>query len=121
MTTTSVPYVPLIGAYIAARTKRLRIATGVIARKGVRWLLRSYVNPSLPGTYVNPRSAGRATETILMRDVESVVIHRTSDVVMEKLSRLGEDIGMEYVIIAPLSLQTFVSFMDQVLPRLADQ
>jgi alkanesulfonate monooxygenase SsuD/methylene tetrahydromethanopterin reductase-like flavin-dependent oxidoreductase (luciferase family) len=91
-----------------------------VAREGVKWLLRTYLNPWLLQTYVNP-SVNEDTETMLKHYVESVVIHGTPDMVIEKLSRLRDDIGLDYVIAAPLSHQTFVLFTDRVLPNLATQ
>jgi alkanesulfonate monooxygenase SsuD/methylene tetrahydromethanopterin reductase-like flavin-dependent oxidoreductase (luciferase family) len=83
-----------------------------VARKGVKWLLR---------TYVNPAGGLGDTETLVEYYVESVVIYGTPDMVVRKLSRLREEIGLNYVIIAPLSHQTFVLFTDRVLPKLAEQ
>jgi alkanesulfonate monooxygenase SsuD/methylene tetrahydromethanopterin reductase-like flavin-dependent oxidoreductase (luciferase family) len=92
-----------------------------VAREGVEWLLRTYVNPSLLGTYVNPSALGEDSDTLLRHYMESVVIHGTPEMVIERLSRLREDIGLDYVITAPLSQQTFALFTDRVLPKLAEQ
>jgi alkanesulfonate monooxygenase SsuD/methylene tetrahydromethanopterin reductase-like flavin-dependent oxidoreductase (luciferase family) len=92
-----------------------------VALEGVKWLLRTYINPWLLQTYVNPSLVNEDTATMLKHYVESVVIHGTPDMVTEKLSRLREGIGLDYVIAAPLSHQTFVLLTERVLPNLADR
>ncbi len=80
-----------------------------VAREGAKWLLR---------TYVNPRGAASASD-LLDRYVGSVVIHGTPERVVDKIERLRAEIGLEYLIGAPLSHQSFVSFTDRVLPKFA--
>jgi alkanesulfonate monooxygenase SsuD/methylene tetrahydromethanopterin reductase-like flavin-dependent oxidoreductase (luciferase family) len=80
-----------------------------VAREGAKWLLR---------TYVNPRGAASASD-LLERYVCSVVIHGTPERVVDEIVRLRAEIGLEYLIGAPLSHQSFVSFTDRVLPKLA--
>jgi alkanesulfonate monooxygenase SsuD/methylene tetrahydromethanopterin reductase-like flavin-dependent oxidoreductase (luciferase family) len=78
-----------------------------VATDGVKWLFRTYVNP-----------AGRGDPTeLLNRYVDSVVIHGTPDSVVDQLRRLREEIRLDYLIGAPLSHQTFLSFTDRVMPR----
>jgi alkanesulfonate monooxygenase SsuD/methylene tetrahydromethanopterin reductase-like flavin-dependent oxidoreductase (luciferase family) len=81
-----------------------------VAREGAKWLLRSYVNPS---------GERGDSETMLQRYMESMIIHGTAERVVEKIARLHEEIGLDYIITAPLSHQTFLSFTDHVLPKLA--
>lgn len=78
-----------------------------VATEGVKWLFRTYVNP-----------AGRGDPNeLLNRYVDSVVIHGTPDSVVDQLRRLREEIHLDYLIGAPLSHQTFLSFTDRVMPR----
>ena len=79
-----------------------------VAREGAKWLLRTYVNPKAIGAEGDP----------LQRYVDSVVIHGSPDRVVDEIARLREEIHLEYLIAAPLSHQTFLSFTDHVLPRL---
>jgi alkanesulfonate monooxygenase SsuD/methylene tetrahydromethanopterin reductase-like flavin-dependent oxidoreductase (luciferase family) len=81
-----------------------------VARDGARWLLRTYVNPS---------GERGDSETMLRRYVDSMVIHGTPERVVEEIARLREEIHLDYMITAPLSHETFLSFTDQVLPKLA--
>jgi alkanesulfonate monooxygenase SsuD/methylene tetrahydromethanopterin reductase-like flavin-dependent oxidoreductase (luciferase family) len=79
-----------------------------VAREGAKWLLRTYVNPKAIGAEGDP----------LQRYVDSVVIHGSPERVVDEIMRLREEIHLEYLIAAPLSHQTFLSFTDHVLPRL---
>jgi alkanesulfonate monooxygenase SsuD/methylene tetrahydromethanopterin reductase-like flavin-dependent oxidoreductase (luciferase family) len=79
-----------------------------VAREGARWLLKTYVNPATVGFEVGPE-----------RYVNSVIIHGTPDRVADEILRLREEIGLNYLIGAPLSHQTFLSLTDDVLPRIA--
>ena len=78
-----------------------------VATEGVKWLFRTYVNPAGSG---DPNQ-------MLNRYVDSVVIHGTPDSVVDQLRRLREEIHLDYLIGAPLSHQTFLSFTDRVMPR----
>lgn len=78
-----------------------------VASEGVKWLIR---------TYVDPRRFA-ATGDPVERYLRSVVIHGTVERVADEVARLRAEIGMEYMIAAPLSHQSFISFTDSVLPR----
>lgn len=81
-----------------------------VAREGAKWLLRSYVNPN---------GERGDSETMLKRYLDSMIVHGTAERVLEEIARLREEIGLDYMITAPLSHQTFLSFTDRVLPKLA--
>ncbi|MGH8013690.1 MAG: LLM class flavin-dependent oxidoreductase, partial [Candidatus Binataceae bacterium] len=78
-----------------------------VARRGAQWLLRTYIDPAMFG-------AGDPTR----RYVDSVIIHGTPERVAGTIARLREEIHLDYLIGAPLSHETFISFTDKVLPRL---
>jgi len=48
-----------------------------------------------------------------------MVIHGTAERVADQIARLNEEIGLDYMITAPLSHETFLTFTDKVLPKLA--
>ena len=50
--------------------------------------------------------------------VDSVILHGTPDSVVEQIARLKEEIGLNYLMCAPLSRETFRLLADEVLPRL---
>ena len=81
-----------------------------IAREGSKFMLR---------TYINPTGERGDSAALLQRYVDSMVIHGTAERVVEKITRLHEEIGLDYIITAPLSHQTFLAFTEHVLPRLA--
>jgi alkanesulfonate monooxygenase SsuD/methylene tetrahydromethanopterin reductase-like flavin-dependent oxidoreductase (luciferase family) len=81
-----------------------------IAREGSKFMLR---------TYVNPQGERGDSDTMANRYVDQMVIHGTAERVVDKIRRLHEEIGLDYMITAPLSHETFLSFTDHVLPQLA--
>jgi alkanesulfonate monooxygenase SsuD/methylene tetrahydromethanopterin reductase-like flavin-dependent oxidoreductase (luciferase family) len=52
------------------------------------------------------------------QDVDSVILHGTPESVVEQIARLREEIGLNYLMCAPLSRDTFRLLADEVLPRL---
>ena len=79
-----------------------------VAGEGAKWLLKTYVDPK--------RFADRGDP--VQRYVDSVVIHGTPERVVGETIRLREEVHLDYLIGAPLSHETFLSFTDKVLPRL---
>lgn len=81
-----------------------------VAREGAKWLLRTYVNPT-------GERGDRAA--MVQRYVDSMVVHGTAQRVLDEITRLHEEIHLDYMIAAPLSHESFLFFTDHVLPRLA--
>lgn len=81
-----------------------------VAREGSKFMLR---------TYINPQGERGDSATMLQRYVDSMVIHGTAESVVDQIRQLNEEIHLDYMITAPLSHETFLSFTDYVLPRLA--
>ncbi|MGH7915221.1 MAG: LLM class flavin-dependent oxidoreductase [Candidatus Binataceae bacterium] len=79
-----------------------------VAREGAKWVLKTYIDPSKFGAAGDP----------VQRYVDSAIIHGTAERVAHELMRLREEIHLDYLIGAPLSHHTFLSFTDRVLPRL---
>jgi alkanesulfonate monooxygenase SsuD/methylene tetrahydromethanopterin reductase-like flavin-dependent oxidoreductase (luciferase family) len=77
-----------------------------VALQGAKWLLRTYIDPTRFGTD-NP----------LQRYVDSVIVHGTPERVADTIARLHEEIHLDYMIGAPLSHETFISFTEKVLPK----
>ena len=50
--------------------------------------------------------------------LDSVILHGTPASVVEQIARLEEEIGLNYLMCAPLSRDTFRLLADEVLPRL---
>ncbi len=81
-----------------------------VARAGAEWTLASY--KSSPA---NPADKNEAVE----RYVNEVAIHGSPARVVEQIQALRERIGLDYLMCAPLSHESFMRFTDEVLPKLA--
>jgi alkanesulfonate monooxygenase SsuD/methylene tetrahydromethanopterin reductase-like flavin-dependent oxidoreductase (luciferase family) len=78
-----------------------------VAREGAKWTLASYITRT-HGDGANP----------VDRYVNETIIHGTPESVLDQVCRLREEIGLEYLLCAPLSHQSFLLFTEKVLPRL---
>jgi alkanesulfonate monooxygenase SsuD/methylene tetrahydromethanopterin reductase-like flavin-dependent oxidoreductase (luciferase family) len=85
-----------------------------VARAGAQWTLGSYASPEttgLAGGDLTPRDP-------VERYVGDVIIHGTPERVVDELQRLRETIGLDYLLAAPLSQETFELLTTRVVPRL---
>ena len=55
----------------------------------------------------------------VQRYLDEVILHGTPDEVVEEILRLRDEIGLHYLLCAPLSHQSFMLLTEQVLPRIA--
>jgi alkanesulfonate monooxygenase SsuD/methylene tetrahydromethanopterin reductase-like flavin-dependent oxidoreductase (luciferase family) len=51
------------------------------------------------------------------RYLSSCVIHGTPERVVDQIARLRQEMYLDYLMIAPLSHSSFVTFTEKVLPR----
>ncbi len=79
-----------------------------IAREGARWTVASYAARGVDAQGRDP----------IAQYMDDTIIHGTPDEVVDTLRRLREEIGLEYLIVSPLSQDTFSLFTDEVLPHL---
>jgi len=79
-----------------------------VARRGAQWTVSSYVK--------RPRPDGADP---VERYVDEVIIHGSPGRVVDQLLRLREEIGLDYLLCAPLSHQSFLLLTDAVLPAIA--
>jgi alkanesulfonate monooxygenase SsuD/methylene tetrahydromethanopterin reductase-like flavin-dependent oxidoreductase (luciferase family) len=79
------------------------------ARRGARWTVTSYVKSARFGPDVDP----------VERYVDDVIIHGSPARVVDEVLRLREEIGLDYLLCAPLSHQSFLLLTEQVIPALA--
>jgi alkanesulfonate monooxygenase SsuD/methylene tetrahydromethanopterin reductase-like flavin-dependent oxidoreductase (luciferase family) len=87
-----------------------------VARDGAEWIVASYF-----GTQHRPvRLAEHVPEVAdpVQRYLDEVIIHGTPEAVTEQILRLCEEIGLEYLLCAPLSYESFMLLTEKVLPRL---
>ncbi len=50
--------------------------------------------------------------------IDDVILHGTPDSVVDEIARLREEIGLNYLMCAPLSRETFRLLADKVVPQL---
>jgi alkanesulfonate monooxygenase SsuD/methylene tetrahydromethanopterin reductase-like flavin-dependent oxidoreductase (luciferase family) len=48
-----------------------------------------------------------------------VILHGTPEAVTEQILRLRDEIGLDYLLAAPLSHETFMLLTEKVIPKLA--
>src|SRR5580700_9315105 len=87
-----------------------------VARSGAEWILNSYL-----GAQHRPVMQGSFTPAGIDpvgRYLDEVILHGTADKVLDDILRLREEIGLDYLLCAPLSHQSFMLLTEQVLPRL---
>ena len=89
-----------------------------IARRGAQWLVDSYAGPQHAH-----RKTMQAVRTYDGKEpaqhyVDSVILHGTPEALVDQVARLKEEIGLNYLMCAPLSRDTFRLLVDKVLPRL---
>ena len=87
-----------------------------VARRGAQWLVESYAGPQHAHRKSMQRTYDGKDPTQYY--VDSVILHGTPESVVEQIGRLKEEIGLNYLMCAPLSRETFHLLADQVLPRL---
>jgi len=87
-----------------------------VARNGAEWILNSYLGaehrPVMQGNFTPP-----GVDPV-QRYLDEVILHGTPDKVGDEILRLREGIGLNYLLCAPLSHQSFMLLTEQVLPRM---
>jgi alkanesulfonate monooxygenase SsuD/methylene tetrahydromethanopterin reductase-like flavin-dependent oxidoreductase (luciferase family) len=86
-----------------------------VARTGAAWTVGSYANP---GKRASPPSYMAAGVDPVERYMSDVIIHGSPERVVDTLAELRETIGLDYLMCAPLSHQSFTLFTEAVLPKL---
>ncbi len=90
-----------------------------IARAGAAWTVGSYFNPSKVAG--SPKKADQflvdPSADPVQRYLDGVAIYGTPEKVIDQLQALGEEMGLEYLLCAPLSHGSFQLFTERVLPK----
>jgi len=86
-----------------------------MARAGAEWTVSSYANAI---TRATPAPYAVAGVDPVERYMNNVILHGSPERVTDKILELRESIGLEYLMCAPLSHQSFTLFTEQVLPKL---
>jgi alkanesulfonate monooxygenase SsuD/methylene tetrahydromethanopterin reductase-like flavin-dependent oxidoreductase (luciferase family) len=87
-----------------------------VARRGAQWIVDSYFGAThRPVGVADPAAPGSDPVT---RYLDEVILHGTPEAVLDQIIRLREEIGLDYLLCAPLSHETFMLLTEQILPRL---
>ena len=91
-----------------------------IARRGAAWLVSAYVNEAKgvarTGTTVDAGGQLRQVDPV-ERYLADVAIWGTPERVIDLLHRLEEEMHLDYLMCAPLSHSSFMTFTEKVMPR----
>lgn len=91
-------------------------AAEAAARRGAQWMVDSYFGAQhRPVGITDPNQPGADP---VQRYLDGVILHGTSDAVLDQILRLREEIGLDYLLAAPLSHRTFTMLTEKILPRL---
>lgn len=86
------------------------------ARRGAQWIVDSYFGAQhRPVGVKDPNTPGADP---VQRYLDGVILHGTPEAVLDQILRLREEIGLDYLLAAPLSHQTFMMLTEKILPRL---
>jgi alkanesulfonate monooxygenase SsuD/methylene tetrahydromethanopterin reductase-like flavin-dependent oxidoreductase (luciferase family) len=95
---------------------RSAAAAAAVARNGAEWIVDSYL-----GAQHRPVMQSNFTpEGVdpVRRYLDEVIVHGTPEAVIDQILRLRDEIGLDYLLCAPLSHESFLLLTDEVLPRL---
>ena len=87
------------------------------ARRGAAWIFNTYRNESKNANYQANQSGNKPEVTSVDQYLEDVAIWGTPAKVEDTLHRLEEEIGLNYLMCAPLSHSSFTTFTEKVLPK----
>jgi len=87
-----------------------------VARSGAQWIVDSYLGAR--HRPVMQTAFAPAGVDPVRRYLDEVILHGTPEAVIEQIQRLREEIGLDYLLCAPLSHESFMLLTDRVLPRL---
>jgi alkanesulfonate monooxygenase SsuD/methylene tetrahydromethanopterin reductase-like flavin-dependent oxidoreductase (luciferase family) len=88
-----------------------------VARRGALWILNSYLGARHRPVMSAELVPGGVDP--VARYLDEVILHGTVDSVTERILRLREEIGLDYLLAAPLSHESFMLLAERVVPRLA--
>jgi alkanesulfonate monooxygenase SsuD/methylene tetrahydromethanopterin reductase-like flavin-dependent oxidoreductase (luciferase family) len=86
-----------------------------VARRGAAWTTGSYVKAKTMSGFRSDGAELDPTEHYL----NDVILHGSPARIVDQLQRLEQEMFLDYLMIAPLSAQSFALFTDEVLPRIS--
>ena len=87
-----------------------------VARRGAQWIVDSYFGAAHRPVGVSD-PAQSAIDPV-QRYLDDVILHGTPDAVLDQILRLRDEIGLDYLLCAPLSHDSFMMLTERILPRL---
>jgi alkanesulfonate monooxygenase SsuD/methylene tetrahydromethanopterin reductase-like flavin-dependent oxidoreductase (luciferase family) len=87
-----------------------------VAKRAAEWMVASYVGARHDNVRQEARTFGGRDPIGFYLD--EVIIHGTADSVADQIQSFAADIGMTYLMAAPLSGRTFRLLTDSVVPRI---
>jgi alkanesulfonate monooxygenase SsuD/methylene tetrahydromethanopterin reductase-like flavin-dependent oxidoreductase (luciferase family) len=88
-----------------------------VAQSGAEWIVNSYLGAQ-HRPVMEQGFTPEGTDPI-RRYLDEVILHGPPEAVADQIARLREEIGLDYLLAAPLSHQSFLLLTEKVLPRLA--
>jgi alkanesulfonate monooxygenase SsuD/methylene tetrahydromethanopterin reductase-like flavin-dependent oxidoreductase (luciferase family) len=90
----------------------------VIARRGAQWLVDAYAGPQHAHRKTMQQPRTYDGKEPVQHYMDSVILHGTPEALVDRIAELKETIGLNYLMCAPLSRDTFRLLADKVIPRL---
>jgi alkanesulfonate monooxygenase SsuD/methylene tetrahydromethanopterin reductase-like flavin-dependent oxidoreductase (luciferase family) len=87
-----------------------------VAKRVAEWTIAAYVGPKHGNVRQEVRNFGDKNPIEFYLD--DVMIHGTAESVAEQIQSFGEEIGMTYLMAAPMSARSFQLLTDKVLPQI---
>jgi len=89
-----------------------------VARRVAEWTVASYVGPKHTGNVRQEVRTFGGKDPIDFY-LDDVMIHGTAESVVDQIHSFGAEIGMNYLLAAPLSGRSFRLMTDKVLPKIS--
>jgi alkanesulfonate monooxygenase SsuD/methylene tetrahydromethanopterin reductase-like flavin-dependent oxidoreductase (luciferase family) len=88
-----------------------------VAKRVAEWTIAAYVGPEHGAVRQGPARDFGGKDPVAFY-LDDVMIHGTAESVADQLQSFGEEIGMTYLMAAPMSGRSFRLLTDKVLPRI---
>jgi alkanesulfonate monooxygenase SsuD/methylene tetrahydromethanopterin reductase-like flavin-dependent oxidoreductase (luciferase family) len=90
-----------------------------VAKRVAEWTIASYVGPQHSGNVRQGPARDFGGKDPVDYYLDDVMIHGTAESVIDQIQSFGAEIGMTYLMAAPMSGRSFRLLTDKVLPRIA--
>lgn len=89
-----------------------------VARRVAEWTTASYAGPRHPGN-IRQEQRDYGGKDPIDYYLDDVMVYGTAESVVDQIQSFGAEIGMNYLMCAPMSGRSFRLLTDKVLPRIA--